>query len=227
MTKYGSRATLCAGLLSFALAGELGLEALTACERPLLKAPLDTLPKVIGTWVGQDVEMDADILERTQADDYVNRIYTDRSRPGRHVSLWVNYSQTGLNMRHSPEICLPSGGWEKEESLCRVASIPRASEGLGPLTISSLVYSQRDRLQTIGFWYYVFGEGWWERYLRNMSVTSRSSHGRTTRGSGMTVEIFVPSDSDPDGRAVEAFTQALLPELDKFLPDEPAAYYIP
>lgn len=225
--KYASRASLCVGLLGFALVGELGLDRLTACERPPLKAPLATLPRQIGTWVGQDVEMDPEILRQSQADEYVNRVYYDRSQPGRQVSLWINYSRLGLNMRHSPEVCLPSGGWEKEEALCRVASISRTTKDLGPLTISSLVYSQRDRLQTIGFWYYVFGEGWWERHLRNMAITSRSSHGRTTKGSGMTVEIFVPSDSDPDGRAVDAFAQALLPELDKLLPNDPAPYYIP
>ena len=93
---------------------------MTAIERPELQAGLATVPMVLGDWVGQDVPVDPEIVEKAQTDDYLNRVYEDRRHPGRRVWLWMNYSRKGNNLRHSPEICLPSGGWEKVESQCRV-----------------------------------------------------------------------------------------------------------
>ena len=36
-----------------------------------------------------------------------------------------------------------------------------------------------------------------------LSITSRSSHGQTTRGSSMTVEVFYPGDNDSEGEALQ------------------------
>ena len=52
------------------------------------------------------------------------------STPGLSVRLWINYSLQGNNLRHTPEICLPSGGWNKIESQTRVLSVP---VGRGPI----------------------------------------------------------------------------------------------
>jgi hypothetical protein len=137
----------------------------------------------------------------------------------------MNYSRNGLNLRHSPEICLPSGGWAKVESECRVIPV-RGRDG-AELPVMRLVYTQGELVQGVGFWYYIFGEGPLERYARRLPITSRSSHGRTTRGSGLTVEVFCPGDADPDGGALRDFAEALLGALDPILPHDRAAYYIP
>ena len=139
--------------------------------------------------------------------------------------LWVNYSRVGLNLRHSPEICLPSGGWTKVESECRVLSIERA-EGK-PLLITRLGYAQGELVQGVAFWYYILGEGRLEHVVRGWPITSRSSHGRTTRGSGMTVEVFWPGDSDPDAEALKDFARTLLRAIERLLPENRAEYFIP
>ena len=105
------RVTLCGGVLALALAAQAGLEAMTAIERPRLRAPLSAVPMELGHWVGRDETVNPLILKESQADDYLNRVYEDRRQPGRKLWLWVNYSREGLNLRHSPEVCLPSGGW--------------------------------------------------------------------------------------------------------------------
>jgi hypothetical protein len=89
------------------------------------------------------------------------------------------------------------------------------------------VYSQGELVQVIGFWYYIFGEGRLEHFVRGLPITSRSSHGRTTRGSSMTVEVFCDRDSDPDGEALKGFARTLLPAIDRLLPAHRAEYYIP
>jgi hypothetical protein len=60
-----------------------------------------------------------------------------------------------------------------------------------------------------------------------LPITSRSSHGRTTRGSSMTVEIFYPGDHDPEGDALREFTRLLLVALEPILPLDRAEYFVP
>jgi EpsI family protein len=220
-----ARVLICVIVLGLGLAGEAGLEAMTSIERPALRSALNTLPMELGEWVGRDVPIDPHVLKESQADDYLNREYEDRRQPGRRLSLWVNYSARGLNLRHSPEVCLPSGGWEKVESQSKVLAVSTPDGREVPVT--RLGYAKGELVQSIGFWYYIFGEGRMERYVRSLPVTSRSSHGRTTRGSGLTVEVFCPGSTDPDGEALREFTRELLPALEPILPVDRASYHIP
>src|SRR5262249_2463583 len=119
------RVALAASILALGFGAQAALESATATDRPLLKRPLAEIPKVLGGWVGKDEAMDPQIMEESQADDSLNRVYEDRRHPGRRISLWINYSRHGLNLRHSPEICLPSSGWTKVESQTKVVAIPR------------------------------------------------------------------------------------------------------
>lgn len=220
-----ARVIICLAFLSLGLAGEAVLDAMTTIERPPLRASLATLPNELGDWIGHDVPIDPHVLKESQADDYLNREYEDRRQPGRKLSLWINYSTKGLNLRHSPEVCLPSGGWEKVESQSRVIAVTEPSGGEVPVT--RLGYAKGELVQSVGFWYYIFGEGALEQYVRSLPVTSRSSHGRTTRGSGMTVEVFCPGTTDPDGEALREFARELLPTLEPILPSDRANYHIP
>jgi hypothetical protein len=219
------RVIICGVLLTSGLAAQAGLEELTKIDRPGLKAPLSSLPLELGDWSGQDLTPNPDVLRESQADDFVNRDYECRSRPGVHFRLWINYSRLGNNLRHSPEICLPSGGWKKVESECWTVAIDRP--GRENLPITRLGYEQGELVQGIGFWYYSFGEGTLEHFVRGLPITSRSSHGRTTRGSGLTVEVFSPGESDPDGAALKDFSRALLAELEPLLPQNRAEYFVP
>jgi len=166
-----------------------------------------------------------DIVERAQTTDYLNREYVDRRNPGRRLTLWINYSEQGTNLRHTPEICLPSSGWEKVESQTRELAIPAGSGR--ELTVTRLGYAQGDLVKHVGFWYYIFGEGRLENYVRRLPITSRSSHGRTTRGSSMTVEVFYAGDLDADGAMLADFARGLLAKLDPILPADRAEYHVP
>jgi hypothetical protein len=131
----------------------------------------------------------------------------------------------GTNLRHTPEICLPSGGWNKIESQTKVLTVP--APGGKDVLVTRLGYGQGELVKHVGFWYYIFGEGKLENFVRQLPITSRSSHGRTTRGSSMTVEIFYPGEHDPDGEALRDFARALLVALEPVLPHERAEYYVP
>jgi EpsI family protein len=224
MTKPG-RVVLCVIIMSGGLAALAGFERLGRTERPALRRALVSLPFQLGDWIGRDEPLDSDIVDRAQTTEYLNRVYDSRKQPGLSVRLWVNYSREGTNLRHTPEICLPSVGWTKIESQTRVLAVPLLHDGR--LTLTRLAYNRDDVVEHVGFWYYIFGEGRLERYVRRLPITSRSSHGRTTRGSSMTVEVFYPGDRDPDGEAVCDFAQELVQALAPILPLECAIYHVP
>jgi EpsI family protein len=212
-------------ILSSGLAAQAGFERLSRTERPPLSRALVSIPFQLGDWIGRDEPLDPDIVARAQTTEYLNRTYESRKQPGFKLRLWANYSREGTNLRHTPEICLPSVGWSKIESQTRVLSVPLA-RGV-PLTLTRLAYSRDEVVEHVGFWYYIFGEGSLEHYVRRLPITSRSSHGRTTRGSSMTIEVFYPGDRDPDCEALCDFARELVQALEPILPLEPAIYHVP
>jgi hypothetical protein len=213
-------------LLGLGVLASVGVGAATETPRPPLREPLSSLPLVMGSWVGRDVSVDPAILKEAQCDEYINRLYEDTSVPGRTLSLWINYSRLGANLRHSPEVCLPSGGWEKIEARTAVIEVP-GPRGGEPLRLTRLAYQQGELVQGVGFWYYIFGEGPLERYVRTLPVTSRSSHGRSTRGSSLTVEVFSPGIVEQEATALKAFASELAASLDPILPEDRAGYHRP
>lgn len=219
------RSGLVLSVLVGAVVAQQAVEWATETPRPPLARPLATIPLRLGTWAGRDIPIDDDVRERSQTDDYLSRVYEDQDHPGRALTLWINYSRTGLNLRHSPEVCLPAGGWEKQEGQTHVLRVPRGGSDGVPMT--RLAYRQGELVQVVGFWYYIFGEGRLERAVRQLPVTSRSSHGRTTRGSGLTVEVFCPGWQDPGGEGLRDFAASLLSELEPILPAERANYFRP
>jgi hypothetical protein len=221
------RGRMAAGLVVLAVGAiaEGVLERSTERPRLPLGGKLATIPLRLGSWVGRDVGVDPRVLRESQADDYVNRIYEDPAHPGLSFRLWINYSREGLNMRHSPEVCLPGHGYAKVEARTRELRVRPA--GQPEQTISRLVYAQGEAAQAVGFWYYIFGESGLEQWVRSLPITNRSSHGRTTRGSGLTVEIFAPVETDPDGEAMGEFAGLLIEKLGALMPGERVSYHVP
>jgi len=219
------RAVLCGAILATGLVAQGSLERLNRTERPPLRRPLASIPMDLVDWAGQDEPVDPDIVERAQTTEYLNRTYESRRQPGLKLRLWVNYSRAGTNLRHTPEICLPSGGWTKIESQTRAIAVPVVGDRSIPVTL--LGYSRGELVEHVGFWYYIFGEGKLENYVRRLPITSRSSHGRTTHGSSMTVEVFYPGENDPEGESLREFGQELVKALEPILPLERAVYHVP
>ncbi|MFI5456872.1 MAG: EpsI family protein [Isosphaerales bacterium] len=220
-----SRAVLCGTILATGLAAQGGLERLNRTERPPLRRPLASIPMELVDWAGQDEPVDPDIVERAQTTEYLNRSYEGRRQPGLKLRLWVNYSREGTNLRHTPEICLPSGGWTKIESQTRTIAVPL--DGGRSIPVTLLGYNRGELVEHVGFWYYIFGEGKLENYVRRLPITSRSSHGRTTHGSSMTVEIFYTGENDSEGESLLEFARELVKALEPILPRERAVYHVP
>lgn len=81
---------------------------------PLPPGTLAKLPLTIGAWTGQDVAVDSEIIQKSDTDDSLNRVYFGRVNAFQkaEVELYVAYGLRGRDLvPHRPEVCYPSHGW--------------------------------------------------------------------------------------------------------------------
>lgn len=226
MTRH-RRIVTCVALIAAGLTAEVALETAfgLGLDRPKLLRPLSSLPTRIGDWIGNSYPVSADIIRESDATEYLSRLYESPRFPGLQLKLWVNYSEMGYNLKHTPEVCLPAGGWDKIESQTRVFEIP--AERGPPTKLTRLGFRQGELFGQLGFWYYIFGEGKLQNYVRSLPITSQSSYGRYTRGSSITIEVFYAGERDLDGEGLRDFARELVRELDPILPTPRDAYFMP
>jgi EpsI family protein len=203
-------------VLTFAVvAAAVCLHATTAEERVPLGQPLATMPLNLGGWTAiREEQFDAATVAVLRADDYVSRTYV---RDGRgEADLYVGYYETQRqgDTIHSPMNCLPAAGWQ-------LLTIGRRSiEAAGRQMVVN-----RDTIQKgldarlVLYWYQSHGrsvasEYWTKAYLVLDGL-------RLHRTEGAIVRVITPMR---DGEAAAeqsavAFVRALLPVLDKHLPE--------
>jgi hypothetical protein len=75
-------------------------------------ARLGSVPMRVGDWDGQDLELDRkQVVEGAGLDGYLFRRYANR-RDGREVEVILACGRPGPASVHSPDVCLPSAGYE-------------------------------------------------------------------------------------------------------------------
>lgn len=75
---------------------------------------LERISLEIGDWLGEDSAIRDDTVRVLDADQFINRVYTDDL--GRkitfHAANWANEKEVGQTTPHHPQICYPAAGWE-------------------------------------------------------------------------------------------------------------------
>ncbi len=80
-------------------------------EKIVISKPLGEFPMQIGPWEGRRVEMEQRIIDTLDLSDYVMADYAGDD--GKTVNFYVAFYQIQSKGKsiHSPETCLPGGGW--------------------------------------------------------------------------------------------------------------------
>ena len=90
------------------LASHLNAVAEDTVELPV---PLSVFPVRIGSWVGKDVPIPANIQRVAGNDDFLNRLYINEPA-SQWANVYVAYSATPRTMLgHKPRDCYVGGGW--------------------------------------------------------------------------------------------------------------------
>ena len=175
-----------------------------------LQQPMNDLPFSIGHWFGRSVDLELEIVQVAEADQFIRRNYYDPQ--GRSVALYMTY-YGGLHrvIPHGPGTCYPMGGWKTLETQAV------ADERANPAYHLFLFEKELDR-QVVMYWYYVNGVRLagtsWTRFRFASDVLSGSG------GSIVQVQLAADATGGKE-RATEvlnSFRNALDPVLAEFLP---------
>lgn len=87
----------------------------TSPELPRAVARLDGVPRTVGEWRGEDLELDSNSIEIGGVAGYCYRRYENRSS-GSALTVVLTCGRPGPMSNHTPEVCFRAMGYERWSS---------------------------------------------------------------------------------------------------------------
>jgi exosortase D (VPLPA-CTERM-specific) len=180
--------------------------------------PYALFPHQIDGWSGTTAVLAANVERTLGADDYVAALYQS---PGEAapVDLFLSYyfSQTAGSAIHSPEVCLPSAGWEVAAIAPVTVELPGTQTG--SVRLNRVVIQKGTERQLVYYWF----EGRGRQITNDIAAKLYTLADTATRGrsDGGLVRLITPM---ADGEAAAAarldrFLAAMADRLPRFLPE--------
>lgn len=177
---------------------------------------LSLYPTSIAGWRGQSSRLDPDIAKVLAADDYVNTVY--QSPDGKQVvAFFTAYyeNQTEGEGIHSPEVCLPSGGWEVFN--LQDVAVDMTAAGYGQFQAKRAIIQKGLARQLVYYWFEGRGRRETNDVRAKLMVLKDSL--LTGRTDGALVRYVTPISPDETEAEAEARLLGFMAESLKPLPD--------
>ncbi|MFN3936603.1 MAG: VPLPA-CTERM-specific exosortase XrtD [Gemmobacter sp.] len=182
--------------------------------------PFVLFPRNIGNWSGVADALEPATARVLGADDYVNITYLGPGEraPVNFFSAWYR-SQTEGSGIHSPEVCLPVGGWEVFSITPIEVSFPGTI--YGTFRLNRAVIEKGLSRQIVYYWFEQRGRRVTNDYLAKAtvvydSVTRRRSDGAIVRF----VTPLAPRETEAQAEErLQRFMAEVLPKLPRFIPE--------
>ncbi|MCX7888543.1 MAG: VPLPA-CTERM-specific exosortase XrtD [Rhodobacteraceae bacterium] len=181
--------------------------------------PFALYPSALGGWTAYTVPLEPDVEAVLRADDYLNAVF--QAPDGRStVSLFVGYylRQTQGQGIHSPEVCLPTGGWEIFS--IGVRPLDMTAAGYGRFDAVRAVIQNGTTKQLVYYWF----EGRGERIANDFTAKAHVLMDSLTRGrtDGALIRFITPirpgeTEDDAEARLLRFMPLALGP-MPRFVP---------
>ncbi len=198
------------------------IASLTVTRPPTLipvHASLQRFPLRIGEWVGREGSLDQEMLDAVKATDYALSAYIRPSDPV-PVQVWIAYYEAqgqGAGV-HSPQSCLPGGGW-RIESL-QEYEVPQVRADGGSLRVNRVVIALGDQRQVVYYWFAQRGRVLQNEFLVKWFILWDGI--RMNRTDGALVRIATSVDDVSRMAEADLRLQAFLRDADPKL-----SYYLP
>ncbi len=209
-------------LVAVALLAVAAVASLTVTRPPLLvpeRASLATLPLSFAGWTGREEPVEQIYLDQLKMSDYLMAGFMRASDPA-PVGLWIAYydNQTKGAAVHSPQACLPGGGWRIKQLA------PHEIQGVGPdggtLRVNRVEIGMGEDRQLVYYWFAQRGRNLTSEYLVKWYIFQ---DGLTlNRTDGALVRVTTPIAASEDIAAGDARLEAFVRDIDPKL-----AYYLP
>jgi EpsI family protein len=181
-------------------------------EENRLLRPLAEIPYEMGAWRGVDIPADPQMIADIKIDQYLERRYLHPS--GQQVIVWMSYSDRSADQYHYPTVCMAGVGWAEVEHERKL--LVGKEDDVSVPSMYRLRFERDGSIQSIHYWYYLFGEGPFDRWMRSLSRTSRAFL-RGRRNGSLTVEIFSQSPR-PDDALIGDLARELAATLAEWVP---------
>jgi len=191
-------------------------------EHIAIKRPLRDLPLTLGEWNGVPSTMDPQTLAFLKLSDYTILDYRDGR--GKEVNVYVAYngSQRKGASTHSPDTCLPGGGWIFQDS--GNIRLPIRGDGGNTIRVSRAVMEKSGARHLSYYWFPQRGRILTTMYqLKAYAFWDALTQHRTD---GALVRMITPvyeSERTEDAEArLQRFAGQFVPILNGFLPGREA-----
>ena len=148
-----------------------------------LTGPLALFPMQLETWQGQDIPIETDLK---YADDHFQRRYVD-SATGQPLTLWMAYSNVGLDRSHHPEICFQVYGQQEELAARKDVDVDGHAS-----PIQQMRFYGGDGGQYVYYWHYTIPSP----QVEGMSSLQELYQHLRRRRASVTLQVFAPIVND-------------------------------
>ncbi|MCB6180111.1 VPLPA-CTERM-specific exosortase XrtD [Rhodobacter sp. Har01] len=182
--------------------------------------PFVLFPRDLDGWSGLPETLDAAVARTLGADDYINATYLAAGEmTGVHFFSAYYENQTDGSGIHSPEVCLPAGGWE----IFSIGphEVDMTGTPYGRFSVNRAVIQKGLSKQLVYYWFEQRGKRITGDYRAKISVVVDSlTLGRTD---GALVRFVTPiSSNETEAEAEERLMRLLVPvlqRLPRFVPN--------
>ena len=213
-----SYALAAAALLTLSVSAAWSMRG--ANEAPTLdRQPFALFPYKIGTWTGTMQSLEPAVEEVLGATDYLNATYSSREASA-PVNMFVAFYQSQAEGEgiHSPEVCLPVGGWEIFS--LEPYRIDMTGTGYGEFEVNRAVIQKGLSRQLVYYWFEQRGKRMTNDVLAKFSVVKDGLVMGRTDGALVRYVTEIRGDeteADADARLKEFMNQSLA-GLPRFVP---------
>jgi exosortase D (VPLPA-CTERM-specific) len=184
----------------------------------VVRDQLNGFPMHIDTWTGQRESLEPDVERVLNASDY---LVVDYAAESQSVNFLVAYydSQTHASGGiHSPQVCLPTGGWEVSRWTQFDTGVRTASGR--SLSVNRAIIQKGVMHQLVYYWFQQQGRSIASDYAaKAYTLIDSIDRGRTD---GALVRLVTPIDGkgvDASDARLRSFLKLVLPILPKYVPD--------
>jgi len=183
------------------------------------RSPFSLFPQTIGEWSGTSRLLDLEIEDVLGATDYLNTTYSQPDGAA-YVNMFVAFydKQTEGSGIHSPEVCLPVGGWEIFS--LEPHEVPSGVEGYGTFNVNRAVIQRGLSKQLVYYWFEQRGKRETNDIKAKMGVVWDSlTIGRTDGALVRYVTPIGPDETEADADArLQGFLGQSLAKLPLYVP---------
>jgi len=178
--------------------------------------PFSQFPLTVGAWEGTRQYMEQVIIKELDLSDYT---MIDFKSDGKHVDFYVAYyeSQRKGESIHSPETCLPAGGWVFRQA--GTVTVP-LSQVAKSMTVNRAFIEKSGQRQFSYFWFPARGRiltNAWELKIYTLwdALTRQRTDGALVR---LITPVLQGEQVEDAEKRLQDFTKQIVPVLEEFIP---------